>query len=137
MYEGWAKRSGPCTTTFNDLLCFSKVFNQDTQKKVGTFQFKMQVKKNVVKYVVLCKIPRIILEMTKYVKICRIKFNCANANVEIHGDYYFLSIYIIRNKICIYIKILALLIMAGCQSMLYNCFFIITSSLGMMTFLGL
>jgi hypothetical protein len=22
MYEGWAKRSSPCTATFNDLLCF-------------------------------------------------------------------------------------------------------------------
>jgi hypothetical protein len=32
--------------------------------------------------------------MTKYVKIRRIKFNCSNANAAIHGDYYFLSIYI-------------------------------------------
>jgi hypothetical protein len=31
----------------------SKVFNQKTHKKVGTFQVKMQVKKNITKYVVL------------------------------------------------------------------------------------
>jgi hypothetical protein len=28
-------------------------------------------------------------EMPKYVKICRIKFNCSNANAAIHGDYCF------------------------------------------------
>jgi hypothetical protein len=39
--------------------------------------------------------------------MCRIKFNCSNANAAICGDYYFLSNYIVRNKICIYIKILA------------------------------
>jgi hypothetical protein len=48
--------------------------------------------------------------MPKYVKICRIKFNCSNANAAIRGDYYFLSICIVRNKIRIYIKILALII---------------------------
>jgi hypothetical protein len=37
----------------------SKVFNQKTHKKnVGAFQFKMQVKKNITKYVALCNIPR-------------------------------------------------------------------------------
>jgi hypothetical protein len=37
----------------------TKVFNQNTHKKnVGAFQFKMQVKKNGTKYVVLCNIPR-------------------------------------------------------------------------------
>jgi hypothetical protein len=49
-------------------------------------------------------------EMPEYVKICRIKFNYSNANAAIRGDYYFLNIYIVRNKIHIYIKILALLI---------------------------
>jgi hypothetical protein len=47
-------------------------------------------------------------EMPKYVKICRIKFNCSNANSAVRGDYYFLSIYIVRNKELLYIKILAL-----------------------------
>jgi hypothetical protein len=35
----------------------------------------------------------------KYVgnaKICRIKFNCSNANAAIHGNYYFLSIYLVK-----------------------------------------
>jgi hypothetical protein len=27
MYEGWAKGSGPCTATFNDLLCFPFLIN--------------------------------------------------------------------------------------------------------------
>jgi hypothetical protein len=49
-------------------------------------------------------------EITKYVKLCRIKFNCINANAAIHGVYYFLSIYVVRNKTYIYINILAVLI---------------------------
>jgi hypothetical protein len=36
------------------------------------------------------------------VKICRMKFNCSNANAGVREDYYFLSIYIARKKICIY-----------------------------------
>jgi hypothetical protein len=44
------------------------------------------------------------------VKICGIKFNCSNANAAVHGDYYFLRICMVRNKICIYIKIQALLL---------------------------
>jgi hypothetical protein len=76
----------------------SKVFNQNThQKNVGTFQFKMQIKKNIMKYVGISK-------------IFRIKSSYSNANAAIRGDYYFLSIYIVSNKICIYVKILALLI---------------------------
>jgi hypothetical protein len=42
-----------------------------------------------------------------YVKsqeIYTIKFNCSNANAAICGDYYLLSIYIVRNKTSIYIK---------------------------------
>jgi hypothetical protein len=48
----------------------SKVFNnQNTHKKsVGTFQFKMQVKKNITKYAVFCNILRIVYEMPKYVE---------------------------------------------------------------------
>jgi hypothetical protein len=38
------------------------------------------------------------------------KKNCSNANAAVLGDYYFLNIYIVSNKICIYVKILALLI---------------------------
>jgi hypothetical protein len=75
---------------------------------MGTFQFKMQVKKNITKYVILCNITRNMQEMPKYVKLCRLKFNCSNANAAIRGDYYFLSIYVVRNKIYIYIKYLAL-----------------------------
>jgi hypothetical protein len=51
----------------------------------------MQVKKNVMKYVVLCNIPRNMQQMPKCVKICRIKFNCSNAYAAIHGDYYFFA----------------------------------------------
>jgi hypothetical protein len=39
--------------------------------------------------------------LPKYVKICRIKFNCSNANAAIRGDSYVLSAYIVRNKIYI------------------------------------
>jgi hypothetical protein len=35
-----------------------KKISQNTQKNVGTFQLKMQVKANITKYVVLCTIPR-------------------------------------------------------------------------------
>jgi hypothetical protein len=45
--------------------------------------------------------------MPKYVKLCRIKFNCIKANAAIRGDLYFWSIYLVRNKICISIKILS------------------------------
>jgi hypothetical protein len=48
--------------------------------------------------------------MPKCVKICRVKFTCSNINAAIPGDYYFLSISIGRNKICIYIKILPITI---------------------------
>jgi hypothetical protein len=43
----------------------SKVFNQHTHKNIGTFQFKVKVKKNFTKYVILCNIPRSIVH-TKY-----------------------------------------------------------------------
>jgi hypothetical protein len=56
-----------------------KAFNQNTRKRYRHFQFEMQVKKNVVKYVVPCNIPRNMQEMPKYVEICRIKFNGSNA----------------------------------------------------------
>jgi hypothetical protein len=48
--------------------------------------------------------------MPKYLKICRIKFNYSSVNAAVHGDYYVLSMYIVCNKICIYIKILAVVI---------------------------
>jgi hypothetical protein len=32
--------------------------------------------------------------MSKYVKICGIKFNCSNANAAIREDYHILSIYV-------------------------------------------
>jgi hypothetical protein len=86
------------------------VLNRNTHKNIGTFPFKMQVKKNIMKCVILCNIPRNMQEMPKYVKVCRIKFNCSNANAAIRGDYYFLSIYVVRNEIYIYIEILAPLI---------------------------
>jgi hypothetical protein len=38
------------------------------------------------------------------------RFTWGNANAAICGDYYFLNITIVRNKICIYIKIPALVI---------------------------
>jgi hypothetical protein len=42
------------------------------------------------------------------VKLYRIEFGCCSSNAAVSGDYsLFLSIYITRNKICIYIKILA------------------------------
>jgi hypothetical protein len=60
----------------------------------------MQIKKST--------IPRNTKEIPKCVKICRIKLNFSNDNAAIRGDYYFLSIYTVRNKICIYMKTLDL-----------------------------
>jgi hypothetical protein len=70
----------------------------------------MQVKKNTVTYIILCNIPSNVYDMQKYVKICRITFNCSNANAAICGDYYILSTYEERNDKCTYIKILTLVI---------------------------
>jgi hypothetical protein len=46
--------------------------------------------------------------MPKYVKIYRIKSNFSNADAALNEDHYFSSIYTVRNKICVYVKILAL-----------------------------
>jgi hypothetical protein len=85
----------------------SKVSNQNAHKKVGTFQFKLQVNKNITKYVVLCNIPRNIWEMPKYVKSHKIKFKCSNAIAAILGYYYFLE-HLHSKKKNIYIKFPAL-----------------------------
>jgi hypothetical protein len=49
------------------------------------------------------------------------KLNCRNDNAAIREDYYILSIYIVRNEICIYIKILALVISIEVEVMVWTC----------------
>jgi hypothetical protein len=48
--------------------------------------------------------------MPKHIEMHSIKFNCSNANAAIRGDYYFLSIYIARNEIYTYTKIVAVFV---------------------------
>jgi hypothetical protein len=48
----------------------STIFNQNIHKKIGIFQFKMQINKNIPKYVVLCNIPRNMQKISKY---CHVK----------------------------------------------------------------
>jgi hypothetical protein len=55
---------------------------------LGTFQFKMQVKENITKYVGNAKMYK---NMWK-------KHNCSNANATINGDYYFLSSHTVKIK---------------------------------------